>query len=83
MKNEPFRDDAEKVINDGKSFLKFCPNWRDAILWEEWRQFGIQCFSEGIPFIALNAMYSWTVQKSMRSLLFKIAPGQSIRRFPL
>ena len=43
------RDDVEKVIYDGKSFLKFCPDWKNAVLWEEWRQFGIQCFSEG-PF---------------------------------
>ena len=44
----------EKVLDDGKSFLEFFPEWKDAVLWQEWRQFGIQCFSESqdssIPF---------------------------------
>jgi hypothetical protein len=51
------RDDVEKVINNGKSFLNFCPQWKDSDLWEQWRQFGIQCFSDGMPLIALMAIY--------------------------
>ncbi|KAN0131057.1 hypothetical protein V8E53_011193 [Lactarius tabidus] len=41
-------DDVEKVIKDGKSFLNFSPDWRDSALWEQWRLFGIQCFSEAV-----------------------------------
>ena len=43
---EMSRDDVEKVLDDGKSFLKFCSDWKDAVLWQEWRQFGIECFSD-------------------------------------
>jgi len=44
-------DDVESVLNDGQSFLKFCPDWKNSILWDEWIQFGIKCFSQGLPFV--------------------------------
>ena len=31
----------------GQSFLRFCPDWQNAVLWQEWKQFGIECFSQG------------------------------------
>ena len=42
-----FRDDVETLLNDGKSFFKFCPDWKDAVLWQEWIQFSMDCFSDG------------------------------------
>src|ERR1700735_3732086 len=44
----PCRDDVESVVDDGKSFLNFCPDWQNAVLWQEWKQFGIECFSQGL-----------------------------------
>ena len=44
-----FRDDVESLQNDGKSFFKYCPEWKDAILWQEWVQFSMDCFSDGLP----------------------------------
>ncbi|KAF8263807.1 hypothetical protein EI94DRAFT_1703734 [Lactarius quietus] len=43
-------DDVESALDDGISFLKFCLNWKTAPLWEQWTQFGINCFSQGIIF---------------------------------
>ena len=31
------RDDVESVVDDGQSFLRFCPDWQNAVLWQEWR----------------------------------------------
>ena len=42
-----YRDDVESVVEDGKSFLRFCPDWQNAVLWQEWKQFGIDCFTQG------------------------------------
>ncbi|KAF8268580.1 hypothetical protein EI94DRAFT_1800312 [Lactarius quietus] len=39
-------DDVESVLDDGISFLEFCPDWKTAPLWEQWTQFGIHCFSQ-------------------------------------
>ncbi|KAF8271564.1 hypothetical protein EI94DRAFT_1698108 [Lactarius quietus] len=39
-------DDVERVLDDGISFLKFCPDWKTAPLWEQWTQFCIYCFSQ-------------------------------------
>jgi hypothetical protein len=41
-------NDVEKVVNDGKGFLDFFPGWKETVLWEHWRLFGIKCFSDGI-----------------------------------
>jgi hypothetical protein len=30
------RDDVESVLNNGISFLKFCPYWKTTPLWEQW-----------------------------------------------
>jgi hypothetical protein len=76
-------NDVEKVVNDGKSFLDFFPGWKETVLWEQWRLFGIKCFSEGITCIGLSAMHLHMIQRSTRTLLFQIVPGLSIRRFPL
>ncbi|KAF8257633.1 hypothetical protein EI94DRAFT_1708787 [Lactarius quietus] len=40
------QDDVESVLDDGISFLNFCPDWKTAPLWEQWTQFGIHCFSQ-------------------------------------
>ena len=42
-----FRDDVETLLNDGQSFFKFCPEWKDAVLWQQWVQFSMECFSNG------------------------------------
>ncbi|KAF8263449.1 hypothetical protein EI94DRAFT_1807172 [Lactarius quietus] len=39
-------DDVENILDDGISFLKFCPDWKTAPLWERWTQFGIHRFSQ-------------------------------------
>ncbi|KAF8263643.1 hypothetical protein EI94DRAFT_1703852 [Lactarius quietus] len=39
-------DDVESALDDGISFLNFCPDWKTAPLWEQWTQFGINCFSQ-------------------------------------
>ena len=81
-----FRDDVETLLNDGKSFFKYCPEWKDTILWQEWVQFSMDCFSDGlsnmrtcvtclygfqIPFPSLKSRSSWTGREPSR------------RRFPL
>ncbi|KAH9013595.1 hypothetical protein EDB85DRAFT_2158062 [Lactarius pseudohatsudake] len=32
-------DDWNKVLDDGMSFSNFCPNWRDASIWQEWMKY--------------------------------------------
>ncbi|KAF8270246.1 hypothetical protein EI94DRAFT_1698918 [Lactarius quietus] len=39
-------NDVESVLDDGISFLNFCPDWKTAPLWEQWTQFGINCSSQ-------------------------------------
>ncbi|KAF8261854.1 hypothetical protein EI94DRAFT_1809664 [Lactarius quietus] len=39
-------DDVESILDDGISFLEFCPDWKTAPLWEQWTLFGIHCFSQ-------------------------------------
>ncbi|KAH9020694.1 hypothetical protein EDB85DRAFT_1896072 [Lactarius pseudohatsudake] len=34
------------VLQDGKDFRKFCPDWKSAALWDQWAQFGRMCFAE-------------------------------------
>ncbi|KAN0136534.1 hypothetical protein V8E53_005581 [Lactarius tabidus] len=67
------RDDVEKVINNGKSFLNFCPQWKDSDLWEQWRQFGIQCFSDVVNADPPVPDCTWTINK--RIPIFKDNTG--------
>jgi hypothetical protein len=39
------------ILEDGNDFKEFCPDWRDANIWEEWRKFGVKCFSEGLKLL--------------------------------
>ncbi|KAH8984884.1 hypothetical protein EDB86DRAFT_2833346 [Lactarius hatsudake] len=32
-------DDWNKVLDDGMSFSDFCPNWRNAMIWQEWMKY--------------------------------------------
>ncbi|KAI9432538.1 hypothetical protein H4582DRAFT_2132197 [Lactarius indigo] len=34
------------ILQDGKDFRKFCPDWKSAALWQQWAQFGMQCFHQ-------------------------------------
>ncbi|KAI9436269.1 hypothetical protein H4582DRAFT_2058933 [Lactarius indigo] len=34
------------ILQDGKDFRKFCPDWKSAALWQQWAQFGMQCFAK-------------------------------------
>ena len=34
------RDDVHSVLNDGKDFKEFCPDWKYANLWQKWTDFG-------------------------------------------
>ncbi|KAI9434699.1 hypothetical protein H4582DRAFT_2060123 [Lactarius indigo] len=34
------------ILQDGKDFWKFCPDWKSAALWQQWAQFGMQCFAK-------------------------------------
>ncbi|KAF8268969.1 hypothetical protein EI94DRAFT_1699846 [Lactarius quietus] len=52
-------DDIESVLDDGISFLKFCPDWKTALLWEQWSQFGINCFSQGFITGKKNQVIPW------------------------
>ncbi|KAH9074355.1 hypothetical protein EDB83DRAFT_2516178 [Lactarius deliciosus] len=37
-------DDWNSVLDDGMSFSDFCPNWRDASMWQEWMKYCRKCF---------------------------------------
>ncbi|KAH9035046.1 hypothetical protein EDB84DRAFT_1437970 [Lactarius hengduanensis] len=37
-------DDWNSVLDDGMSFSKFCPNWKDARVWLEWMKYCRKCF---------------------------------------
>ncbi|KAF8261343.1 hypothetical protein EI94DRAFT_1705592 [Lactarius quietus] len=52
-------DDVESVLDDGISFLNFCPDWKTAPLWEQWTQFGINCFSQGFITGRKNQVIPW------------------------
>ncbi|KAH9038255.1 hypothetical protein EDB85DRAFT_1888104 [Lactarius pseudohatsudake] len=39
-------NDVNSVLQDGKDFWKFCPDWKSAALWDQWAQFGRMCFAE-------------------------------------
>ncbi|KAI9433711.1 hypothetical protein H4582DRAFT_2060689 [Lactarius indigo] len=39
-------NDVNSVLQDGKDFRKFCPDWKSAALWEQWTQFGLKCFAK-------------------------------------
>ncbi|KAI9428777.1 hypothetical protein H4582DRAFT_2066492 [Lactarius indigo] len=41
-------NDVNSVLQDGKDFQKFCPDWKSAALWEQWTQFGLKCFAKGL-----------------------------------
>lgn len=47
-------DDVHAVLKDGKSFIKFCPDWKNTSLWKEWVNFGVKCFSKGWSMSHLN-----------------------------
>jgi hypothetical protein len=44
------RDDVHSVLNDGKDFKEFCPDWKYANLWQKWTDFGVKCFTQGLLF---------------------------------
>jgi hypothetical protein len=46
-----FSDDGHGIFNDGHNFLEFCPDWKSAVLWPQWVQFGMKCFSKGSPYL--------------------------------
>ncbi|KAI9432718.1 hypothetical protein H4582DRAFT_2083108 [Lactarius indigo] len=37
-------DDWNKVLDDGMSFSDFCPDWRNASIWQEWMKYCRKCF---------------------------------------
>ncbi|KAN0128961.1 hypothetical protein V8E53_013223 [Lactarius tabidus] len=39
-------DDVHSVLKDGKDFKEFCPDWKNADIWQEWSKFGYKCFSQ-------------------------------------
>ncbi|KAH9010548.1 hypothetical protein EDB85DRAFT_2161146 [Lactarius pseudohatsudake] len=38
-------NDVSSVLEDGKDFRKYCPDWKSAALWEQWIEFGKKCFA--------------------------------------
>ncbi|KAF8265608.1 hypothetical protein EI94DRAFT_1702359 [Lactarius quietus] len=38
-------DDGHSTSIGGPNFFEFCPDYENAVLWQEWIQFGIKCFS--------------------------------------
>lgn len=47
--NEPehSRDDWNKFLDNGMPFSDFCPDWRNAQLWQEWSNYTAKCFGTG------------------------------------
>jgi len=41
------RDDWNRVLDDGISFCDFCPDWRNAMVWQEWTKYARKCFGPG------------------------------------
>ncbi|KAH9012464.1 hypothetical protein EDB84DRAFT_1569213 [Lactarius hengduanensis] len=39
-------NDVSSVLEDGKDFQKYCPDWKSAALWEQWIGFGKKCFAK-------------------------------------
>ncbi|KAH8985347.1 hypothetical protein EDB86DRAFT_2833150 [Lactarius hatsudake] len=39
-------NDVSSVLEDGKDFQKYCPDWKSAVLWEQWIEFGKKCFAK-------------------------------------
>ncbi|KAH8978646.1 hypothetical protein EDB86DRAFT_3151891 [Lactarius hatsudake] len=39
-------NDVSSVLEDGKDFRKYCPDWKSAALWEQWIEFGKKCFAK-------------------------------------
>ncbi|KAH8985230.1 hypothetical protein EDB86DRAFT_2833172 [Lactarius hatsudake] len=39
-------NDVSSVLEDGKDFRKYCPDWKSAVLWEQWIEFGKKCFAK-------------------------------------
>lgn len=59
-----YRDDLSNIIDDGIPFKKFCPNWKTAVLWKEWTEFGFKCFSDGQ---SISYMYTQCSQANHHS----------------
>ncbi|KAH9001968.1 hypothetical protein EDB86DRAFT_2827429 [Lactarius hatsudake] len=39
-------NDVSSVLEDGKDFRKYCPDWKSAALWEQWIELGKKCFAK-------------------------------------
>ncbi|KAH8983595.1 hypothetical protein EDB86DRAFT_3085260 [Lactarius hatsudake] len=39
-------NNVSSVLEDGKDFRKYCPDWKSAVLWEQWIEFGKKCFAK-------------------------------------
>jgi hypothetical protein len=44
-----FSDDGHSALGNVHNFFDYCPDWKSAVLWEEWIQFGMKCFLNGEP----------------------------------
>ena len=80
-----FRDDVETLLNDGKSFFKYCPEWKDAILWQEWVQFSMDCFSDGLSNMRsyVTCLYGFQIPfPSLKRRSSRTGRGPSRRRSP-
>ena len=59
------RDDGgHTAVRDGKDFCKFCPDWRKGMLWDQWIQYGVKCFSKGLPSFTPIIWYTYYVLRS-------------------
>ncbi|KAF8265209.1 hypothetical protein EI94DRAFT_1702661 [Lactarius quietus] len=68
-------DDGHSTLIGGPNFFEFCPDYENAVLWQEWIQFGIKCFSSSfstgmkkqvIPWGALvKDPYSWISEECL------------------
>jgi hypothetical protein len=41
-------EEANKSLDHGTDFLKFCPNWQNAQLFKEWQKYARMCFKGGL-----------------------------------
>jgi hypothetical protein len=61
------RDDWNKVLDDGTPFANFCPDWKNAIIWDEWMDYARKSFGHGSQHFSYNlSIVSWTFQIMMR-----------------
>jgi hypothetical protein len=53
-----FSAEVSKSVGDGPGFLRFCPDWKEALLFKEWQKYVKKCYRGGMDCITLNLCWS-------------------------